>query len=153
MNVDNQFRFRADVFWLEQLPRNLRPDEDKCEELEAVRRRYHLPHDLFVGIVASSPGITRRVQENIYADRKQRMPEASEKELLQAVFKNRVFPQNPGGLRITDEQIQKEMQHIHCLQDLIRRITEIETKESRFQRDIFGIGTRVAKRIDRILQS
>ena len=151
MELNN--RFESDMFWLEQLPRNLRPDERQIEELEKLRRRYRLPNDMFLMILCSSPAITRRVQENVYANAKQRMPNASEKELLEAVFKSRVFPQNPTGLRITDEEVKREMQHIDCLEDLIKRITEIETQEQRFQRDLFGIGRRFAKRIDGILQS
>lgn len=151
MKLDNQFR--PDIFWLEQLPRNLRPNERQIEELEKLRRRYLLPNNTFVMILGSSPAITRRVQENVYANAKQRMPQASEKELLEAVFKSRVFPQNPAGLRMTDEEIQGEMQNIDCLEDLIKRITEIETQEPRFQRDILRIGKRIAKRIDSILQS
>ena len=54
---------------------------------------------------------------------------------------------------MTDEEIQREMQHIDCLEDLIKCITEIETQEPRFKRDILGIGRRIAKRIDGILQS
>lgn len=151
MKLDNQFE--SDMFWLEQLPRNLMPDERQIEELEKLRRRYRLPNDMFLTILCGSPVITRRVQENVYATAKRRMPNASEKELLEAVFKIRVFPQNPAGLRISDDEIQREMQYINCLEDLITHVTEIETQELRFQRDLFGIGRRVAKRIDIILQS
>jgi len=151
VKLDNPLE--SEVFWSEQLPRNLRPNERQIEELEKLRRRYRLPNDMFLMILGSSTAITRRVQENVYANAKQRMPKASEKELLEAVFKSRVFPQNPAGLRMTEEGIQREMQHIDCLEDLIKRITEIETQEPRFQRDIFGIGKRIAKRIDGILQS
>lgn len=151
MKLDNQFE--SDMFWLEQLPRNLMPDERQIEELEKLRRRYRLPNDMFLTILCGSPVITRRVQENVYATAKRRMPNASEKELLEAVFKSRVFPQNPAGLRISDDEIQREMQYINCLEDLITHVTEIETQELRFQRDLFGIGRRVAKRIDIILQS
>lgn len=151
MKLDNQFE--SDMFWLEQLPLNLRPNERQIEELEKLRRHYRLPNNVFLMILSSSPAITLRVQENVYANAKQRMPNASEKQLLEAVFKSRVFPQNPEGLRMTDEEIQRQMQHIDCLEDLIKRITEIETQELRFQRDLFGIGRRVAKRIDGILQS
>jgi len=151
MKLDNQFE--ADIFWLERLPRNLRPDEKQIEELENLRRRYRLTNDVFLMTLLSSPVMTRRVQENVYANVKQRMPNAPEKELLEAIFKSRVFPQNPAGLRMTDEEIQREMQHIDCLEDLIKCITEIETQEPRFKRDILGIGRRIAKRIDGILQS
>ena len=150
MKLDNQFR--PDIFLLEQLPRNLRPNERQIEELEKLRRHYLLPNNTFVMILGSSPALTRRVQENVYANAKRKMPKASEKELLEAVFKSRVFPQNPEGLRMTEGEIQREMQLIDCLEDLIKRITEIEAREPRFQRDLFRIGRRIAKKVDRILQ-
>lgn len=144
---------KATEFWLEQIPRNLRPDDSKCEQLEKVRRKYHIPNDIFVGILLSSPAITRCVQENVYATAKENMPDASEQDVLEAVFRRRCFPQNPAGLKLTEEQIRKEMQSICTLEDLIKRITELEKDEAGFLRDPLRIGRRVAKKIDRILRS
>ncbi len=143
--------FEATEFWLEQIPRNLRPDDSKCEQLEKVRTKYHIPNDIFVGILLSSPAITRRVQENTYATAKENMPDASEKDVLEAVFWSRIFPQNPAGLKLTEEQVRQAMQSIYTLEDLIRRMTEMEKGEARFIRDPLRIGRRVAKKIDRIL--
>ena len=142
---------KATEFWLEQIPRNLRPDDSKCEQLEKVRTRYHIPNDIFVEILLSSPAITRRVQENTYAAAKENMPNASERDVLEAVFRSRIFPQNPAGLKLTEEQVRQAMQSICTLEDLIRRITEMEKGEARFIRDPLRIGRRVAKKIDRIL--
>jgi len=143
----------TEAIWVAQLPPYLRPDQAKCEELERVRRRYHLPHDMFLMILTSSPATTRRLQEHFYTEASERMPEASEKERLEAVFRSRVFPQNPAGLKMTEDEVQKEMEHIECLEDLIKRITEIEKQEPRFLRDMLGIGKRAAKRVDEILRS
>ena len=134
------------------MPANLRPDERKCEELEKLRKRYHMPNDTFVVVLLGSPVITRRVQENAYTDAREQMPNASEKELLEAVFRSRVFPQNPAGLRLTEDQIQKEVQSINSLQDLTERVIKMEKKEPRFIRDALAIGSKVATRIDEILE-
>lgn len=133
------------------MPNNLRPDETKCEELEKVRRRYHMSNDIFLGIVLSSPAIARRVQENVYADAKEQMPDVSEKDLLKAVFRSRVYPENPCGMKLTEEEVEQEMQRIHSLDDLIERVIEIEKTKPRFQKDFFGFGKRIAKKIDNIL--
>lgn len=58
--------FNPEVSWLEQLPCNLRPDNDRVEELENLRSHYHIPNNIFIGIITSSPEITRRIQGNVY---------------------------------------------------------------------------------------
>lgn len=143
--------FKAERFWLEQIPRNLRPDDSKCERLEKVRTKHHIPNDIFIGILLSSPAMTRRVQVNTYTAAKENMADASEKDVLEAVFRSRCFPQNPAGLKLTEEQVQEEMQSICTLEDLIIRITEIEKGEARFIRDPLRIGRKVAKKVDSIL--
>jgi len=141
------------IWWYEQLPHNLKPDESRCEELEKLRKRYHMPNDIFLSVLLSSPMITRRVQENAYTKAKEQMPNAPEKELLEAVFRSRVFPQNPYGLKMSEEEIRGKVRNITSLQDLITYFIEEDKEEQRFQRDIFGIGKKLAKEIDRILES
>ena len=143
--MNSRHDFNAGIWWPEQIQHNLRPDETKCEELEKVRRRYHMPNDIFLGIILSSPAIARRVQENVYADAKKQMPDAAEKDLLEAVFRSRVYPENPCGIKLTEEKFEQEMQRIHSLGDLKERVVEIEKHEPRFQKDFFGLGKRSGK--------
>ena len=138
--MNSRYGFDAGIWWLEQIPHNLRPGETKCEELEKVRRRYHMPNDIFLGIILSSPAIARRIQENVYADAKEQMPDASEKDLLEAVFISSVYQGNPCGMKLKEEEVEQEMQRIHSLNDLIERVIEIEKPEPRFQKDFFGFG-------------
>ncbi|MHA1919986.1 MAG: hypothetical protein ACTSWX_09595, partial [Promethearchaeota archaeon] len=107
---------------------------------------------IFIGIITSSPEITRRVQGNVYKMVKEKMPNASEKELLEVVFRTRVFPQNPAGLKMTEEEICKEIQDINSLNDLIEYFIQRDKEEARFTRDLFGIGSKIAKKIDTILE-
>lgn len=144
--------FNPEILWLEQLPSNLRPDDDKVEELENLRSHYHIPNDIFVGIILSSPEITRRVQGNVYKRAKEKMSNASEKELLEVVFRTRVLPQNPTGLKITEEEIRKVIQNINSLNDLVEYFIQRDKENPRFQRDIFGIGKKIADKIDNILK-
>ena len=145
--------FNPEISWLKQLPSNLRPDNDRVEELENLRSHYHIPNNIFIGIITSSPEITRRVQGNVYKMAKEKMPNASEKEVLKAVFRTRVFPQNPAGLKMTEEEICKVIQNINSLNDLVEYFIQRDKEEPRFQRDIFSIGKKIANKIDNILKS
>lgn len=144
--------FNSEVSWLEQLPPNLRPNDDKAEYLENLRSHYHISNNIFIGIIMSSPEITRRVQGNVYKMAKEKMPRASEKELLEAVFRTRIFPQNLVGLKMTEEEIQKEIENINSLNDLIEYFIQRDKEEARFTRDLFGIGSKIASKIDTILE-
>jgi len=144
--------YNSGIWWFEQLPSNLRPKDDKVEKLETLRSHYFLPNDIFVGIILSSPAITRQVQKNVYELAKEKMPNALEKELLEVVFRTRIFPQNPLGLKMTEEQIQKEIESINSLNDLIEYFIQRDKEETRFTRDLFGIGSKIAKEIDIILE-
>ena len=144
--------FNPEISWLEQLPPNLKPNDDKVEELENLRSHYLIPNNIFIGIITSSPEITRRVQRNVYKLAKEKMPNASEKEVLEVVFRTRVFPQNPAGLKMTEEEIRKEIQNINLLSDLVEYFIQRDKEDPRFQRDIFTIGKKIANKIDNILK-
>jgi len=144
--------YNSGIWWFEQLPSNLRPKDDKVEKLENLRSHYFLPNDIFVGIILSSPAITRQVQKNVYELAKEKMPNALEKELLEVVFRTRIFPQNPLGLKMTEEEIQKEIESINSLNDLIKYFIQRDKEETRFTRDLFDIGSKIAKEIDIILE-
>ena len=149
--------FDSKIWWLEQLPSNLRPDENKVEELERLRSHaichiFPLPNDMFIEIILSSRWATRRVQENAYIMAKKKMPNASENELLEVVFRSRLFPQNPAGLEMTEEEIDKEMRNINSLNDLIRYCVQRDKEVPQFHRDVFGTGKRIANKVSKILE-
>ena len=149
--------FDPKIWWLERLPSNLRPDENKVEELERLRSHaichiFPLANDMFTEIILSSRWAIRRVQENVYMIAKEKMPDASEKELLEAVFRSRIFPQNPAGLEMTEEEIDKEMRNINSLSGLIEYFVKRDKEESSFIRDVFGVGKRIANKVDKILE-
>jgi hypothetical protein len=133
--------YNSGIWWFEQLPSNLRPKDEKVEKLENLRSHYFLPNEIFVGIILSSPAITRQVQKNVYELAKEKMPNALEKELLEAV-----------GLKMTEEEIQKEIESINSLNDLIEYFIQRDKEETRFTRDLFGIGSKIAKKINTILE-
>jgi len=146
--------------WFEQLPYNLKPNNDKAEELEKLRSHailgiFPFPNDMFVMIILSSAWATRRMQENVYAMVKEKMPNTPEKEILKVVFRSRVFSENPVGLKMNEEEINKEMKNINSLDNLIEYFLQKEKgerEEFRFTRDIFGIGKNIANKVDKILE-
>ena len=139
--------------WLEQIPSNLMPNETRCDELEKLRRHHHLPNDIFTQLLLSSSASTRRIQENVYSNAKKQMPNASEKEILKAVLRSRVFPQHPYGLKITEQEIKKAMEKINSLDDLKEYFVEMDEKEFPFPGGVFGIGKKLNKKISEILES
>ena len=149
--------FDPTIWWLEQVPPNLRPNDKKVNELEKLRSHaiFHIlpvPNDMFANMVLSSRWATRKVQENVYMDAKEKMPNASEKELLEEVFRSRVFPQNPMGLKITEQEINGEMRNIQCLRDLQEYLVQREKEEPHFYRDLFGEGKRITNEVEKILE-
>jgi hypothetical protein len=137
---------------LEQLPSNLSPDNNKVEELENLCSPYHIPNNIFIGIIISSPEITRRVRENVYKMAKEKMPNASKNEVLEVVFRTRIFPQNLAGLKMTEEKIRKVIQSMNSLNDLVEYFIQRDKEEPCFQRDLLGIGRKNANKIDSILK-
>ena len=107
---------------------------------------------MFANMVLSSRWATCKVQENVYMDAKEKMPSASEKELLEEVFRSRVFPQNPMGLKITEQEINGEMRNIQCLRDLQEYLVQREKEEPHFYRDLFGEGKRITNEVEKILE-
>ena len=136
------FRFPArDFEWLDQVRPDAHPEFHKIDELEEHRRSYNVPHNLFALIVMGSPWVTRRVQESVYKDLEKKMPQASEKELLKAVFKTRAFAWPPGPA-VTEQEIDKAMESINSLEDLIDHFIKEDAQEPASP-DPFGIGARI----------
>jgi len=138
------FRFPAkDLQWLDQLRPDVYPEPYKVDELESLRHLYDIPHKLFAMRILSSPWATRRIQESIYAQYREEMPKASEKELLKAVFASRALPPVPFGLEMTEEEVDKAMESINSLEDLGTYFVTREEAEEPASPDPFGIGARI----------
>ncbi|MDP8314161.1 MAG: hypothetical protein RAP70_03700 [Candidatus Celaenobacter antarcticus] len=147
--------------WLEFLPsyliQNLIKNENKVLELVKLRSHafFHilpLSNDMFAEIILSSNWAIRRTQENIYIMAKKTMLDKSEKELLEVVFRTRVFPQNPVGLKMTEEEIDKALRNINSLSDLKEYFVQRDKEEPRLHHDTFGIGKKIINKVDRILE-
>ena len=53
---------------------------------------------------------------------------------------------------MTEEEICKEIKNINTLNDLVEYFIRRDKEEPRFQRDILGIGKKIANKIDNILK-
>lgn len=136
------FRFPArDFEWLDHVRSDAHPDIYKVDQLESLRRSYDIPHPIFAWRVMGSPYVTRQVQESLYMQAKKEKPEASEKEILKEVFKTRAFVWPPSPAT-TEEEIDKAMESIDSLEDLIGYFIKEDAKEPPSP-DPFGIGTRI----------
>jgi len=136
------FRFPArDFEWLDQVRPDAHPEPHKIDQLESHRQSYGIPHNLFAFRVLGSPWMTRRVQESVYKDLRKKMPQASQKELLKAVFKTRAFAWPPGPA-VTEKEIDKAMESINSLEDLIDHFIKEDAQEPASP-DPFGIGARI----------
>jgi len=145
-------RFTRPIFWLEQIPYTLKPNDDKVVKPENLRRQYGISNKEFVVMILNSPIITRKVQDHKYSRAREQMPNASEKELLEIVFRQRLFTQSiVGGVQLTQDEIQVTLQNINSLEDLKQYVVQMDEKQVRFLRDPFGIGKKVAKKINEIL--
>ncbi len=138
------FRFPArNLQWLNHLRPDIHPGPYKADELENLRQLYNIPHKFFAMRVLSSPWATRRIQDSIYAQFREKMPKASEKEILKAVFASRVFLPTPFGYKMTEEEINEAMESINSLEDLTAYFIKRDGAEEPAPPDPFGIGARI----------
>lgn len=138
------FRFPVrDLQWLNHLRPDIHPELYKVDELENLRQLYNIPHKFFAMRVLSSPWATRRIQESIYAQSREKMPKASEKEILKTVFASRVFLPTPFGYKMTEKEINEAMESINSLEDLTAYFIERDEAEEPALPDPFGIGARI----------
>jgi len=136
------FRFPVrDFEWLDHVRPDAHPDISRVDQLEDLRRSYNIPHPVFAWWVIGSPWTTQRIQESIYMRVKKAKPQALEKEILKDVFKTRAFAWPPVPVT-TEEEIDKAMESIDSLEDLVGYFIREEAKEIPSP-DPFGIGSMV----------
>jgi len=75
--------------WFKTLPKNIRPENNKIERLEQLRKQLDIPHELFVMIIDRNPATTRKVQKRILEESRRLYPDAAEKELWMMVLLSR----------------------------------------------------------------
>lgn len=133
-------RFPAkDLQWLNQLRPDVHPEPCKVDELETLRQIYDIPSEIFAMLILGLPWATRRIQENIYAQYRKKMPKATEKELLKAVFASRALAPVPFGLGMSEEEMDRAMESINSLEELTTYFIRRDEAERPSPPDPLGI--------------
>jgi hypothetical protein len=140
------FRFPAEDFeWLNRLRPDVHPEPFRVTELENLRQLFDIPHNLFAIKILCSPWITRRIQESVYIQCREKMPKASEKEILKSVFKTRISPNLPFGYDMTEEEMNEAMKSITSLKDLTEYFIKRDEAEEPLFPDPFGFDIKINK--------
>ena len=135
--------------WVKSLSLNLRPDKKRIRELEKLRIKFAIPHDLFSMRVLGSPATTRKVQKQCFEGFRARNPGAPEKELFRMVLISRIQApplESPGYSGMTEDKIDEAMRSINSFDELCDCIIALDEQEPASP-DPLGIG----KRIDEIV--
>jgi len=135
--------------WAESLSSDLRPDKKRIREIEKLRIKFGIAHELFSMRVLGSPATTRKVQKHCLGDFRVSNPGASEKELFRMILISRIQApplESPGYSGMTEEKIDEAMRSISSFDELCDYIIALDEQEPPSP-DPFGIG----KRIDEIL--
>ena len=142
--------------WLYELPASLHPDARIVCELEELRMQSHLPHKTFAGLVLQSPGITRMLLERQFEDFRRRRPDATLKELFDAIIQFRYFTTDiadgmtPAEARHRLNQpwrqsiVKSVVEGISTLDDLARYIVDEYEEFWECTSDPAGINSRIA---------
>jgi len=137
------FRFPVnDLGWLNNLRPDVHPEPNKVEELENLRQLHDIPHEIFAMGILGSPWTTRKIQESIYAQAREKMPGASEKELLKSVFMTRALSPEPFGLGMSEEEVDEVIKSVNSLHDIVEYFIARDEEEPAFP-DLFGIRARM----------
>ena len=75
--------------WVKILPDYMRPQNNKIEQLEKLRKQHGIPHEVFAMRVQSSRATTRKIQRHFLEEYRRLSPDASEKELRMMVLLSR----------------------------------------------------------------
>jgi hypothetical protein len=118
---------KSEPIWLSLLPCHLRPDNKNISKLEELRLKFNIPHKLLAMRIMSSSSTIRKTQMHSYRKHKSLNPEASEKELLKMVFRERL--QTPPAIEMSEKKIDETMKKINSIEDLCNVVIALEEQE------------------------
>ena len=143
--------------WLCDIPASLRPDAPSVCELEELRTQNCIPHKPFASLVLQSPGITRILLERQFDDFQRRRPDATLKELFDAIIQFRYFTTDIAD-GMTPEQarqllnepwrqsiVKSVVEEISTIDDLARYIVDEYEEFWEYTADPSGINSRIAE--------
>jgi len=138
-----RFLFPAeDLCWLNHLAPHFHPAAQKTKELEALRQLWDIPHDVFVLGIVGSVWATEQVQRKLYEEGKHTNPLTPDKEIFREMVVSRTKNRIPFGLDMDEEAVDKAVESMKSIDDLVVFILEEESKEPSWP-DPFGIGSKI----------
>ena len=145
-----------ELYWLNSLPPHLQPVPDKIRRLEHLRYLWGIPDDVFAfNVLAGTRWATEQVQRHLFERGKVETPLASDKEIFKEIIMARTSARIPYGLPMTEEDVDRIVESITSIDDLVEFILSQERKEAARERkepvypDVFG----VRRKSDEILYS
>lgn len=147
----------AQPAWLYDMPASLHPHARIVRELEELRKQNRIPHKAFSSLVLQSPGITRMLLERQFDDFRRRRPDATLKELFDAIIQFRYFTTDIADGMTPEEArqllnqpwrqsiVKSVVEGISTIDDLARYIVDEYEEFWEFTSDPAGINSRIAE--------
>ncbi len=141
------FLFPAEELkWLNHLEPHFHPAPDKIKELENLRQLWTIPGEVFgLGIIGTY-WATEQLQKKLYEEAKQMNPRASDKEIFREIITSRTENRIPLGLDMNEEEVDKAVESINSIDDLVDFVLSKESEEVSAEPpwpDPFGVGSKI----------
>jgi len=141
------FLFPAEgLKWLNHLEPHFHPAPDKIKELEHLRQLWTIPGEVFWEGIIGTYWAADRLQRKLYEEAKQMNPRASDKEIFREIITSRTENRIPLGLDMNEEDVDKAVESINSIDDLVDFVLSRESKEASKEPpwpDPFGIGSKI----------
>jgi hypothetical protein len=141
------FLFPAEELkWLNHLEPHFHPAPDKIKELENLRQLWTIPGEVFgLGIIGTY-WATEQVQRQLFERGKDESPRASDKEIFREIITSRTENRIPLGLDMNEEEVDKAVESINSIDDLVDFVLSKESEEVSAEPpwpDPFGVGSKI----------
>ncbi len=136
--------------WLNMLDPKFRLDTNKdakkIKKLERLRASYNIPDEVFAMRIIGTYWATEQIQRNAYDLAKRMNPRASDKEIFREIIMSRTKNRIPFGLDMNEEEVDKAVESINSMDDLVDFILSKESEEASEEPpwpDPFGITSKI----------
>jgi hypothetical protein len=137
------FLFPAEELkWLNHLEPYLHPSARKIRELEELRQLWSIPDEMFAMGIVGTYWATEQIQRKLYDEAKQMNPRASDKEIFKEIIASRTENRIPLGLDMNEEEIDKAVESISSIDNLVDFVLSKEIEEP-FWPDPFGVRSKI----------
>jgi len=141
------FLFPAEELkWLNHLEPHFHPAPSKIKELENLRQLWTIPDEAFWEGIIGTYWATEQLQRKLYAEGKQMNSGASDKEIFREIITSRTQNRIPLGLDMDEEEVDKAVESMNSIDDLVNFVLSKETKQVSEEPpglDLFGVGSKI----------